>query len=164
MKSSYLVALVLVCCSSWLAPETEAQVIADTHRLTLDGARVIAAAAEAEAVRNGWNVVLVVADAGGHLLYLQRMDGVQLASLEIAQHKARTAALYRRPTKAFADRLSDGNQAVLVLPNALPLEGGLPIVVGDEVLGAVGVSGVRGDQDAQIAQAGLDALRARLGE
>jgi len=140
-----------------------AQVIAERTVLTHEGAKVIAAAAEAEAVRNGWNVVIVITDAAGELVHLQRMDGVQLGSLQIARQKARTSARYRRPSKSFADGLASGSQTSLVLPDVLPLEGGLPIMVGDEVIGAVGVSGVRSSEDAQIAQAGITALLARIG-
>lgn len=136
--------------------------VAQRQALTLAGAKVVATAAEAEALRNGWHVVIAITDAAGHLLYLQRMDGVQGGSLEIAQQKARTSALYRRPSKVFSERLANGNHAIPSLPGALPLEGGLPIIVDGEVIGAIGVSGVRGDQDAQIGQAGIDALLARL--
>jgi len=128
--------------------------------LTLEAARKIAAAAEAEARKNNWNVVIAVVDEGGYLVYLERMDGVQLASIEIAQRKARSAALFRRPTKAFEDQLVGGRQAILALPGAMPFEGGLPIVVDGEVIGAIGVSGVTSQQDGQIAKAGVDALPA----
>ena len=169
MKHSLRLALLLALYSVGLAQEAlaqgaEAELLAPRPALTLEAAKVVAAAAEAEALSNGWQVVLAITDAGGHLVYLQRMDGVQLGSLEIAQQKARTAALFRRPTKVFADRLAEGNQAMLDLPDAIPLEGGLPIVIEGQVIGAVGVSGVRADQDAQIAEAGIAALLARLEE
>lgn len=140
-----------------------AQLVADRPVLTHEGAKVIAAAAEAEAVRNGWEVVIVITDPAGELLHLERMDGAQLGSLQIAQAKARTSARYRRASKSFADGLANGSMTSLVLPDVVPLEGGLPIVVGDRVVGAVGVSGVRSSEDAQIAQAGIDALLAKLG-
>jgi len=128
--------------------------------LTLEAARKIAAAAEAEARKNNWNVVIAIVDDGGHLIYLQRMDNVQIASIEIALRKARSAALFRRPTKAFEDQLVGGRQAVLALPGAMPFEGGLPIVADGQVIGAIGVSGVTAQQDGQIAKAGVDALAA----
>jgi glc operon protein GlcG len=128
--------------------------------LTLEAARKIAAAAEAEARKNNWNVVIAIVDEGGYLVYLERMDGAQLASIEIAQRKARSAALFRRPTKAFEDQLVGGRQAILALPGAMPFEGGLPIIVDGEVIGAIGVSGVTSQQDGQIAKAGVDALLA----
>ncbi|MGC8792395.1 MAG: GlcG/HbpS family heme-binding protein [Bryobacteraceae bacterium] len=134
--------------------------LAQRKALTLEAARKIAAAAEAEARRNNWRVVITVVDEGGYPVYLARMDGVQLASIEIALRKARSAALFRRPTKAFEDQLAGGRQAVLALPGALPFEGGLPIVVDGEVIGAIGVSGVASQQDGQIAKAGVDALAA----
>lgn len=130
--------------------------------LTLEAARRIAAAAEAEARKNNWNVVIAIVDEGGYPVYLARMDGVQLASIEIALRKARSAALFRRPTKAFEDQLAGGRQAVLALPGAAPFEGGLPIVVDGEVIGAIGVSGVASQQDGQIARAGVDALLAAV--
>ena len=141
-----------------------AQFVVDRPVLTHEGAKIVAAAAEAEAVRNGWEVVIVVTDPAGELLHLQRMDGAQLGSMQIAQAKARTSARYRRPSKSFADGLANGSMTALVLPDVIPLEGGLPIVVGDRVIGAVGVSGVRSSEDAQIAQAGIDALLAKLKE
>ena len=160
MRRRLLPALLAAC----LAVGAAAQPLTDRPALTRDAVRVVADAAEAEAVANGWSVVVVVVDAGGHVLSLTRMDGVPLAALEVAQRKARTSALYRRPTKAFADRLADGERAVLAFPDVIPVEGGLPIAVGGVVVGAVGVSGVRADQDAHVAQAGIDALLARLGE
>lgn len=127
--------------------------------LTLDAVKRIAAAADAEAARNNWKVVIVIVDASGQLMYLQRHDDVQLGSLQIAQAKARTAALYRRPTKVWADRLAGENGSiVLTFPDVIPLEGGLPIIVQGYTIGAVGVSGVISQQDAQIAQAGISAL------
>ena len=133
--------------------------LADKKVLTLAAARTMAAAAEAEATRNGWNLVIVIVDDGGHLLYFERMDGVQLGNIAIATQKARTAALYRRPSKDFADRMAAGSNTVLALPDVIPLEGGIPIVVNGRVIGAIGASGATGAQDAQAAQAGVDALK-----
>jgi uncharacterized protein GlcG (DUF336 family) len=126
--------------------------------LTLEAAKKIAAAAEAEALKNKWNVVISIVDDGGHLIYLQRMDGTQLASIEISQMKARTALMYKRPTKALEDRLTGGAMNVLILPGAAPMEGGVPIIVDGEVIGAVGSSGVLSPQDAQISSAGVAAI------
>lgn len=137
--------------------------LADKKVLTLAAAKTMAAAAEAEATRNGWNLVIVIVDDGGNLLYLQRMDGTQLGSLAIAQAKARTALLYRRPTKDFADRMTAGSNATLAMPEVMPLEGGLPIVVNGQVIGAIAASGATGAQDAQAVQKGIDALLAKLG-
>ena len=126
--------------------------------LTLDDAKKIAAAAEAEARRNNWPVVIVVVDDGAHLLHLLRLDNTQFGSIDVAIGKARAAIAFRRPTKAWEERLADGRMGYLGLPGILPIEGGLPITVDGQFIGAVGVSGVRSDQDAQIAQAGIDAL------
>jgi uncharacterized protein GlcG (DUF336 family) len=157
MKLFLLIAAVVLA----FPPAVRAQ-LADKKVLTLAAAKEMAAAAEAEATRNGWKLVIVILDDGGHLLYLQRMDGVQLASLQVAQAKARTALLYRRPTKEFVDRMATGNTP-LAMPEVMPLEGGLPIVVDGQVIGAIAASGATGAQDAQAVQKGIDALLARLG-
>jgi len=136
--------------------------LADRKTLTLAAAKEMAAAAEGEATANGWKLAIVILDDGGHLLYFQRMDGVQLASIQVAQAKARTAVLYRRATKEFADRMAAGNTP-LAMPEVMPLEGGLPIVVNGEVIGSIAASGATGAQDAQASQKGIDALMARLG-
>ncbi|ARO89041.1 heme-degrading domain-containing protein [Nitrosospira lacus] len=126
--------------------------------LTFDDAKKIAAVAEAEARRNDWPVVIAIVDDGGHLIYLSRLDHTQFGSIEVAIRKARAAIAFRRPTKVWEEHVADGRMRYLGLPGALPIEGGLPIMVNSQFIGAVGVSGVRSNQDAQIAQAGLDAL------
>lgn len=131
---------------------------ADKKMLTLDGARKVAAAAEAEATKNKWNVVIVVVDDGGNLLYLQRMDGTQTGSIQVAIDKAKTAQAFKRPTKVFEDAIAGGRNAILGLNGALPLEGGVPIKLGEQVIGAIGVSGVTAQQDGQIAKAGADTI------
>lgn len=129
--------------------------------LTLEDARAIAAAAEAEAAKNGWAVTLAIVDDGGHLLWLQRLDGAAPISAEIAPAKARTAALGRRESKVYEDMINGGRVSFLSAP-ALHgmLEGGVPIVIEGQVIGAVGVSGVKSTEDAQIARAGIAALTA----
>lgn len=146
---------------TWLAVprQIEAQ-SPERPGLTLEAATRIAAAAEAEATRTKWNVVIAVVDGGAHLVHLRRMDGAQLGSIAVAQEKAKTAVLFRRPTKVFADGVTAGNTAILRLPGAIPIEGGVPLVVGDQVVGAIGVSGVTAEQDGQIAQAGVKASSA----
>jgi len=126
----------------------------------LEQAKKVIAGAEAEAKKHGWNVVIAVLDAGGHLVMLQRLDGTQLGSIEAAKDKAYSAVLYRRPTKVFQDLVGQGgsNLRLLRLSGASPLEGGIPIIVDGKVIGAVGVSGVTSEQDAQIAKAGAEAL------
>ena|SRR5687768_6530970 len=126
--------------------------------LTLDDAKKMAAGAEEEAKRNEWQVVIVIVDDGGHLLYLQRLDQAQFGSINVAIEKARAAIAFRRPTKIWEENIAEGQLRYLNLPGTLPIEGGLPIIVNDQFVGAIGVSGVRSFQDAQIAQAGIDAL------
>jgi glc operon protein GlcG len=126
--------------------------------LTLDGAKKAAAAAEAEAKKNNWNVVIAVVDDGGHLLYLQRIDGTQTGSIDVAIQKARTSQAFKRPTKVFEDAIAGGRNALIALHGALPLEGGLPIMVDGQLVGAIGVSGVKSTEDGQIAKAGVDSF------
>ena len=97
-------------------------------------------------------------DDGGHLLYLQRLDNTQFGSIQVAIEKARAAIAFRRPTKVLEDNINQGHLRYLNLPGALPIEGGLPIVINGQFVGAIGVSGVRSNQDAQIAQAGITAF------
>ena len=132
--------------------------LADKKVLTLDGAKKIAAAAEVEARKNNWNVVIAVVDDGGHLLYLQRTDGTQTGSIDVTIQKARTAQAFKRPTKVFEDAIAGGRNALIALHGALPLEGGLPIMVGGQLVGAIGVSGVKSTEDGQIAKSGVDSL------
>ena len=146
-----------------LSPSLSFAQLAQKPTLTLDAVKRIAAAADAEATRNNWKVVIVIVDDAANLMYLQRNEDAQLGSLHIAQAKARTAALYRRPTKVWADRLAaEGGTSVLGFPDVIPLEGGIPIIVDGRTIGAVGVSGVTSQQDAQIAQAGITALMQSL--
>ena len=126
--------------------------------LTLDDAKIIAAGAEAEAKQNEWPVVIVIVDDGGHLLYLQHLDNTQFGSINVAIEKARAAIAFRRPTKIWEENIAEGRLRYLSLPGTLPIEGGLPITVNNQFVGAIGVSGVRSFEDAQIAQAGIDAL------
>ena len=127
--------------------------------LTVVDARAIAAAAEAEANKNNWAVTLAIVDDGGHLLWLQRLDGAAPISAEIAAAKARTAALGRRESKVYEDMINGGRVSFLSAPVLQGmLEGGVPIVVDGEFVGAVGVSGVKSTEDAQIARAGIAAL------
>jgi glc operon protein GlcG len=132
--------------------------LATKKSLTLDAAKKIAAAAQVEAKKNNWNVVISVVDDGANLIYLEKMDGTQIGSIEIAQMKARTAIKMKRPSKAFEDMIAGGRNAVLKLPDVLGVEGGLPLVVDGQFLGAIGVSGVTSAQDGQIAAAGVKAL------
>src|SRR4051794_11521358 len=120
--------------------------------LTLGAAKKIAAVAEAEALRRGATVVIVVVDDGGHLLLLERLDDTQVASVEVGIGKARTAAIFRRPSKVFEDQVRDGRVAALALPGATPLQGGIPIMFENKVIGAIGLSGNTPQEDEDIAK------------
>ncbi len=129
------------------------------HTLESADVQKIANAAVAEALRNGWAVSIAIVDDGGHLLYFQRLDGVAPISAHIAPAKARTAAMGRRPSKVYEEMINGGRQSFLSAPTLEGmLEGGLPILKDGVCLGAVGVSGVKSQEDAQIAQVGIDAL------
>jgi uncharacterized protein GlcG (DUF336 family) len=128
--------------------------------LTLEVARQIAAAAEKHARENKWNVCIAIVDDGGHLIYFQRLDGTQYGSVNVSQRKAQTAIGFKRPSKTFEEGVAGGRNALLGLPGAVPLEGGLPLVIDGEMIGAIGVSGVTAQQDGMIAQAGADSLGA----
>ncbi|MBS0254899.1 MAG: heme-binding protein [Proteobacteria bacterium] len=126
--------------------------------LGLAEARRITDAARAKAVAEGWNVVIAVLDAGGHLILLERADGTQLGSVQVAQDKARTALLFKRPSKAIEDVVLGGRANMAQLTGALPIEGGLPLLVDGQVVGAIGISGVQSSQDGEVAAAGAAAL------
>lgn len=127
--------------------------------LTLDDVRAVAMAAEKEALAKQWAVTIAIVDDGGHLLWLQRLDGVAPISAQIAPAKARTAALGRRESKVYEDLINQGRTAFLSAPSLEGmLEGGVPIMVDGQCVGAVGVSGVKSSEDAQIARAGIAAL------
>jgi len=126
--------------------------------LTLEDCKRIAAAAEAEARKNNWNVCVAILDDGGHLLHLFRMDGATPANSRIAVEKGRTAAETRRSTAMWEERIKGGRMAMLRMPGVTPIQGGLPIVIDGECIGAVGVSGVQSHEDEQIAKVGIGVL------
>ena len=130
--------------------------------ISLALARTVMAAAEAEAIANQWPMVIAIVDSGGNLVMLHKLDQAQLGSIAIAQGKAQTAANFRRPTKVFEDSVSAGGLGlrVLSMPNVTALEGGLPLLIDGQVVGAIGVSGMRSMQDAQVAAAGASVLLA----
>ena len=130
----------------------------DAKVIGMDAARTMMAAAEAEAARNGWPVAIAIVDASGELVAFHKLDGTQSASIDIAIGKARTAARLRRPTKALEDAIASGRMALAAVDGITPLEGGVPITVDGQVIGAMGVSGVTSQQDAQVAEAGIRAL------
>jgi len=141
-----------------IAGTVHAQVV-DKKALTLAAAKKIAAAAEADAKAKGARVVIAVVDDGGNLLLLERLDDTQVASVDVGIGKARTAAIFRRPSKVFEDQIRDGRVAALALPGATPLQGGVPITYEGKVIGAIGVSGESPAQDEDIAKAGAAAFK-----
>ena len=126
--------------------------------LSLDDALRITAAARRAATENNWNVVIAVVDDGGHLISLERMDGTQKGSVRVAEQKARTAILFKRPTKAFEDMVLQGRPVMMTLPDVICLEGGLPLIRDGVYLGAIGVSGVKSSEDGIVAAQGAAAL------
>ncbi|MGA7751090.1 MAG: heme-binding protein [Gallionella sp.] len=126
--------------------------------LTLEDAKRIAAAAQAEALTNDWRVVIAVVDDGGHLLYLERSHDTQFGSVETAIKKAHAAAAFQRPTKLSEDAVVGGRLIHLALPGVIPAEGGVPLQIDGVLVGGLGISGVRSFQDGQIAAAGVAAL------
>ncbi len=126
--------------------------------LTLEDAKRVAATAEAEALKNGWRVVIAVVDDGGHLLYLQRSHETQFGSVETAMMKAHAAVAFQRPTKSSEEAVLSGRLIHLALPGVIPAEGGVPLLLDEVIVGGLGISGVRSAQDGQIANAGAAAL------
>jgi glc operon protein GlcG len=124
-------------------------------------AKKVAAAAVAEAKKNGWFMAVAVVDTAGNLVYFEKMDGTQIGSVIVAQEKAKSAALFKRPTKAFQDGVAGGGAGLrlLKLEGAVPVEGGIPLISEGKIVGAVGLSGGASEQDAQCAQAGVNALK-----
>jgi glc operon protein GlcG len=127
--------------------------------VTLDIAKKVVAAAAAEAQKNNWKMAFAVADPAGNLVYFEKMDNTQTASIKIAIVKARAAASFKRPTKTFADAVTGGNNTVLGLPGTVASEGGIPILIDGKIVGAIGASGGTGQQDGVASQAGLNALK-----
>lgn len=123
--------------------------------ITLEAAKKMAAAAEAEARKNGWNVAIAIVDASGGLILFQKLDETQPGSIAVAQGKARAAALFKRPSKAMEEAIAGGKLAFLAVEGIVPMQGGLPVIVEGKVIGAVGVSGVTSAQDEQVAQAAV---------
>jgi len=145
-------------CSAALAIPSVAQV-GDKKVLTLEGAKRIASVAETDAQAKGAKVVIALVDDGGNLILLRRLDDAQIASVNVAIDKARTAAIYRRPSKVFEDQVRNGRIAALALHGAVPLQGGIPITFQGKVIGAIGVSGETPDLDESIAIVGAAVAR-----
>ena len=152
-----LAALLAVLCSAPL----QAQLLSK-KTVSLELAKKVAAAAEAEALKNNWTMVIVIVDEGANLVYLEKIDGTQLGSSDVALDKAKTALRFKRPTKVFEDMvLKDGRMVILALPEGtMPIEGGLPLIVDGVPIGAIGVSGGKSTEDGVVAKAAVDAFTA----
>ena len=162
MKKSFLFIIAAsLFLSMSLASLTNAQ-LASKKVITLDLAKKIAAAAEAEAVKNKLTVVVTILDDGGNLIYLEKMDNTQIGSIEVAIKKAKTSVYFKRPSKTFEDMVVNGRNAIIALPGALPIEGGLPLMIDGQPVGAIGVSGGTSQQDGTVAKAGADFFDAQL--
>ena len=142
---------------SAMAGAAQAQVM-DKKALTLEGAKKIMAAAEAEAKKQNFPASIAVVDDGGNLMMLERLDGIQVASANVAVGKARTSAIFRRPTSSFEEIIKNGRTAMVALTDFTPLQGGVPILYQGEIIGAIGVSGNSPPMDEQIAKVGAEAI------
>jgi len=162
MKSTHLLLTTLVALAA-VVPAARAQSTSLPYGapIALAEAKRVLAAAQAEATKNKWEVCVAIIDGGGHLVAFERMDTTQTGSVEVALDKARAAAAFRRPTKVFQDVVAAGGEGLrlLKLTGGMPIEGGLPLVSGGKIVGAIGVSGVTSAQDGQIAAAGAAALK-----
>jgi uncharacterized protein GlcG (DUF336 family) len=161
MKMQWLVSLVVSMAVALTAGAASAQAPPEYGApITNEQAKKVMAGAEAEAVKNKWPVVITILDSGGNIMMVQRLDNAQFGSVDISRDKAKSAVALRRPTKAFQDLIAQGGANLRLLNIGYSvLEGGIPIIVGGKVIGGIGVSGVTSQQDAQIAQAGIDALK-----
>ena len=139
------------------ATKASAQLV-EKKTLSLAAAKKLAAGAEAEAAKNNWTMVISVLDDGGNLIYLERMDGTQLGSIEVSQGKAQTALQFKRPSKAFQDLIDKDQAHLITLGHITGVQGGLPVMAEGKIVGSIGVSGGSSAQDEQCAQAGINAL------
>jgi glc operon protein GlcG len=142
----------------WICDHEEEIMFGTTKVITLEAAKKMAAAGEAEARKNGWNVAITVVDANGDLILFQKLDETQPGSIGVSQGKARAAALFKRPSKALEEAIAGGKAGFLTVEGIVPIQGGVPVVVDGKVIGAVGVSGVTSAQDEQVALAATGVL------
>ena len=156
MKKFYHLLIVLILLS-FSNPLIYAQLVT-RKTVSLELAKKLAAASETQAIKDNLTVVISIVDDGGNLVYVERMDGAQLGSIEISLKKAKTALSFKRPTKSYQDRIAEGSNAIIALQNILPFEGGVPLVVDGELVGAIGVSGGTSQQDGVIANAAVEYL------
>ncbi|HEX8192241.1 MAG TPA: heme-binding protein [Allosphingosinicella sp.] len=169
MRAIFLLPLLCLAAPAWAqtppgpapAAPAPAPQLSYGEAVSLPDARRIADAAEAEARRRGFSMAFAIVDPSGSLILFHKMDGTQNGSVEVAIQKARTSALFRRPTKFFSDAVAGGRNTVLSLPNMIAIEGGVPIEIGGRVAGAIGVSGASSAEDGEVAAVGLAALRRR---
>ncbi len=158
---NYRICVILVLLSVLVLP-LSAQIQLSTKKvLTLEAAKQLASTVADLAMKNDWKMVTAIVDDGGNLLYLERMDQAQSGSIEVAIQKAKTAIAFKRSTKSFEERTLAGRNVLLGLPGVVPIEGGLPVIVDGQFIGAIGVSGGSSEQDGIAAQAAIDAFRAR---
>jgi glc operon protein GlcG len=160
-KSIVKLGAVLLCAASLLASTLAQMPNPYGAPITLENAKKAAAPAVAEATKNNWSMAIAIVDPSGNLVYYEKMDNTQIGSANLAIEKARSAALFKRPTKAYQDALAAGGEGfrVLRVPGAMPIEGGIPILVEGKIAGAIGVSGGTAAQDGQCAKAGADAAK-----
>lgn len=158
MKNTLRRFLLAACVAAGVV-SAQAQVVTKTS-VGLELAKKLAAKAEAEAVKMKLTVVVAIVDDGGNLVYLSKMDGTQIGSIDVAMLKARTAVRFKRPSKAFEDVVVGGRNTPLALPDVVPIEGGIPLTVNGAIIGAIGISGAKSTEDGVIAEAALTVLAA----
>src|SRR5512134_1377084 len=153
MKQILFAAAALIVCALPAASQT----MSYGPNISIEAAKKLAAPAIAEARKNNWNMAIAIVDTAGDLVYFEKMDDTQIGSVQVAQSKARSAARFKRPTKAFQDALAAGGEGlrILALQGAVPVDGGVPLVSGGKIVGAIGVSGGTSAQDGQVAAAGV---------
>ena len=158
MKRSFIIVAASLLSLLLLPPFSVQAQLAPKKSLTLEAAKKLASIAEAEALKNKWTMVIAIVDDGGNLVYLERMDNTQIGSIEVAIQKAKTAISFKRPTKVYEDLVAQGGTDILGVPGVIPIEGGLPLVVDGQYIGAIGVSGGTRQQDGIVAKAAVDAF------
>ena len=161
MKKSLIISVVSLLVLMVLGWDAHAQVLNYGSSINLEAAKKAAASAIAEARKNNWAMAIAIVDVGGSLVYFEKMDGTQTGSVKVAIGKGRSAVLFKRSTKAFQDALASGgeNLRILRLEGAVPMEGGLPLLMDGKIVGAIGVSGGTPQQDGLAAKAGADTLK-----
>ena len=152
-----LVTFALIPCFSIVSNAQQLK-LASKPVLTLEVAKEVAKAAAEFANKNNWGVVITILDDGGHLVYLERMDNVQIASIDVAIQKAKTAVSFKRKTKLFQEAVKGGRTELLALPGGMPFEGGVPLIWNDFMIGAIGISGVTAEQDGMIGEYAANSL------